>query len=364
MPKPVHCHLWLPLNLPNLTLSLSLSLSVQAIDTWRREKKRRSGLLQSESESEREILIQDSPEETQDTSDPKAQSHPKYEIRCTRKFEPIELCEIFLTQWGKYAYMIIWTLNCFLSGWSFTTVAASAWSTNIPFSGSTLQQCTGEDFIRVLIPQNDQCWNAYMVCVLLFAVIVIPLSLLDLSEQAILHTTLGLLRFVTIAMIVLYGVVKLSMGTNECSFSVDHNTTLSAMLNTSNLDFSEPDNVSIVSTIEYGFSDLSRIVFRFDVKGWLISIPILTFALMLHQGIPALTHPIKEKHLLRQFMVAMYGIATVSYLSLGVVVPLWFKANIQETCTLNWVSVTHTHIWLVSPCGVNLPTTNILPCIM
>ena len=233
--------------------------------------------------------------------------------------------------------MIVWTLNCFLSGWSFTTVAASAWSTNIPFSGSTVQQCTGEDFLRVLIPQNQQCWNAYMICVLLFAVIVVPLSLLDLSEQALLHTTLGLLRFITIAIIVLYCVVKLSIATNECSYTVDQNTSLPLSHNTSEFDFTS-DNTSIVPVIKYGFSDLSKIVFRFDVKGWLISIPVLTFALMLHQGIPALTHPIKEKHLLRQFMVAMYGIATISYLSLGVVVPLWFKANIQETCTLNWVS--------------------------
>ena len=177
-----------------------------------------------------------------------------------------------------------------------------------------------------------------MICVLLFAVIVVPLSLLDLSEQALLHMTLGLLRFVTIAIIVLYGVVKLSIGINECSFSVQHNASLLLGQNSTNLDFFPQDNTSLFTSIEYGFSDLSRVVFRFDVKGWLVSIPVLAFALMLHQGIPALTHPIKEKHFLRQSMVAMFGIATLSYLSLGVVVPLWFKANIQEICTLNWVS--------------------------
>jgi amino acid permease len=309
----------------------------QAIDTWRREKKRESGVLQSESESEREILIQDTSEPSQGNAG-KAQSSPRYEIRCTRKFEPIEVCEIFLNQWGKYAYMIIWSLNCFLTGWSFTTVAASAWSTNIPFSSSTIQQCAGEDFLRVLIPQNQPCWHAYMICVLLFAVIVVPLSLLNLSEQALLHMTLGLLRFVTIAIIIFYCVVKLSIGTNECDFTVTHNASLFLNENSTDADFFTSDNTSLFSAIEYGFSDLSRVVFRFDVKGWLVSIPIFTFALMIHQGIPALTHPIKEKHFLRQFMVAMFGIATISYLSLGVVVPLWFKANIQETCTLNWVS--------------------------
>ena len=302
---------------------------LQAIDSWRREQLRRDGQLQSESESEKDTLISESHEESLES-----EKHPKYEIRLTRKFEPIELCEIFLTQWGKYAYMIVWTMNCFLTGWSFTTVAGSAWSTNIPFRGSTVQQCTADDFLRVLIPENNECWHAYMICVLLFAVIVVPLSMIDLREQAILHTVLGILRFVTIAMIVIYCVVKLSVGSNECTYVVANDNS-SVFLNDSlsDIHFFPAEN----ATTMFGFSDLSRIVFRFNVKGWLISIPVLTFALMLHQGIPSLTHPIREKHLLREFMVAMFSIAGISYLSLGVVVPLWFKANIQETCTLNWV---------------------------
>ena len=51
-----------------------------------------------------------------------------------------------------------------------------------------------------------------MVCVLIFAVIVVPLSLLDLSEQALLHTALGIL---TITMIIAYCVIKLSLGKNQ-----------------------------------------------------------------------------------------------------------------------------------------------------
>ena len=279
------------------------------------------------------MLIQDSSESNDSETQP---HHPRYEIRQTRKFEPIEMCEIFLTKWGKYLYMVVWTLNCFLTGWSFTTVAASAWSTNIPFRGSNIEQCSGEDFLRVLIPEDDQCWHAYMICVLLFAAIVVPLSLIDLSEQALLHMVLGILRFLTIGMIILYAVVKLSLGTNECRFTLERNASLFLSRNVSDTYTLSSDNTSVLTTA-FGFSDLSRIVFRFDVKGWLVSIPVITFALMLHQGIPTLTHPIREKHLLRQFMVSMYSIATISYLSLGVVVPLWFKANIQETCTLNWV---------------------------
>ena len=168
-----------------------------------------------------------------------------------------------------------------------------------------------------------------MLSVFFFAVITVSLSLLDLKEQAILQMILGLLRFATITAIVLYSIVKLGQGGNECTYmynSTDTDTIYMA-------EFVAHSN----NSIRHGFEDLSKIVFRFDPVGWLVSIPVFTYAFILHQGIPALTHPIREKHLLRQMMVAMFGIATVSYLSLGVVVPLWFKANIQETCTLNWV---------------------------
>ena len=277
-----------------------LPLLPKAIISWR------------ERGSERERLIQD-----QDNK-----KHPRYEIQLARKFELTELCEIFLTRWGKYAYMIILSLLCFLGGWSFTTVAGSAWATNIPFHTSTIRQCEGSEFYHAIYPEDPNCWHAYQLCVLFYAVIVIPLSLVDLKEQAILQTILGILRFSTIAVIVVYCIVKLSGGKNICTFGNSSNATGNISLSQENLT---------------GFSDLSKIVFRFDWMGWLVSIPVFTYAFIIHQAIPALTHPIKEKHFLRQLMMVMFGSAAFCYLALGIVVPLWFKATVLETATLNWV---------------------------
>ena len=281
-------------------ITFSLPLLPKAIISWR------------ESESERETLIQD-----QDNKE-----HPRYEIQLARKFEPTELCEIFLTRWGKYAYMIILSLYCFLAGWSFTTVAGSAWATNIPFHTPTVQQCEGSEFYHAIYPEDPSCWHAYQLCVFFFAVIVVPLSLVNLKEQAILQMILGVLRFSTIAIIVVYCIVKLSGGDNICTFGNSSNATGNNSLSQENLT---------------GFSDLSKIVFQFDWKGWLVSIPVFTYAFIIHQGIPALTHPIKQKHLLRQLMIVMFGSAALCYLALGIVVPLWFKATVLETVTLNWV---------------------------
>ena len=219
--------------------------------------------------------------------------------------------------------MTILSLYCFLAGWSFTTVAGSAWATNIPFHTSTIQQCQSSEFYHSIFPEDPGCWHAYQLCVFFFAVIVVPLSLVDLKEQAILQMILGVLRFSTVAIIVIYCIAKLSSGENICTFENSTNDT---------------GNVSLSQESLTGFSDLSKIVFQFDWIGWLVSIPVFTYAFIIHQGIPALTHPIKEKHLLRRLMMVMFGSATFCYLSLGIVVPLWFKATVLETATLNWVS--------------------------
>ena len=78
----------------------------------------------------------------------------------------------------------------------------------------------------------------------------------------------------------------------------------------------------------------------------------MTYSYMVHQTIPALTHPIKEKKYLRWFMVCSFGFAGLCYLLLGVVVPLWFKDEIQETATLSWVGYTNTKIFTEN--GLNM----------
>ncbi len=47
------------------------------------------------------------------------------------------------------------------------------------------------------------------------------------------------------------------------------------------------------------FSLTDDLVFNFDPKGWLVAVPVLTYAFIIHQGIPSLTHPIKQKQYLR-----------------------------------------------------------------
>ena len=244
---------------------------------------------------------------------------PEFEITIKRKFEPVELCEIFVGPWFKYLFLVVGVVYCFMAGWSFSTVAGSAWASNIPYNFGALNICDSDAFQHRVLPSGG-CLYSYYFSVFLFGVIVVTLSVLDLKEQALVQLFLGMLRFITVGIIVIYSIVKLAEGGNVCEKI--------AFEEMEETNYTTPQHV-------ISFKD---IVLKFDPIGWLTAIPVFTYAFLLHLGIPSLTHPVKQKKYLSWLMVAMFVAALISYMSLGVVVPLWFKATIQETATLNWVS--------------------------
>ena len=272
-------------------------------------------------------------------------NHPRYEILITRKFEMTELCHVFFNRWIKYLYLIIMSIYSFLAGWSYSTVAGSAWSTNLPFNTSSLIQCNDSQFHQSLAPSEAGCLASYRLCILFFAVIVVPLSCLDLKEQGFVQMLLGLLRFFIIASMVLYCLVNLIRG-RDSSPQGGSNTTNMVSL------FERPLGKDFGQQGSCNSSD-SDFVTSFHLKGWLIAIPVFTYAQILHQGVPALTHPIRQKKLLRWFMMAVFATTSLCYMVLGIVVSLWFRSGVQETATLNWVSVWVCRVWAcaVSACA-------------
>ena len=239
--------------------------------------------------------------------------HPKFEIT-QRKFEILDLCEIFFHRYVKYGYFLAQTAFMFAGIWSDATVAGTAWATKIPFHYlSSYLTCSDNAFLHHIRPSGG-CLYAYYLSIILYACIVITLSLLDLKEQAIFQIIFGLMRFFTIALIVLYCVVRLIQGGDACSdYEYDNNYTSS--------------NV-----------DISSVALKFNVSSWLQSIPIFAFGYMFLTGIPSFIHPIRQKDSLHWLLVTVIMTVLSSYLLTGIAISLWFRAAIQENCTLNWVS--------------------------
>jgi len=103
-------------------------LLLQALEYFHKEQKR--DILSSEDEMSLSV---------------EKRTHPSFEITVRRKFEVVELCEIFFNRWVKYIYLVILSVYCFLALWSFSTVAGSAWAVNIPYSFAGVSMCEGND---------------------------------------------------------------------------------------------------------------------------------------------------------------------------------------------------------------------------
>ena len=108
-----------------------------------------------------------------------------------------ELCEVFFNKWAKYLYMITLTMLASVFAWSMVTVVGSALATNIPLNFGPFNQCSYNAFQNTVIPEPERCRHMYHFCLMVFALIVVPLSMMDLKGQVIFQVALGLLRILS-----------------------------------------------------------------------------------------------------------------------------------------------------------------------
>ena len=275
---------------------------LQALETWKKEKEEESFKTGSITGGDKPLL-------------------PKFEINLQRKFEFTELCKIFLGTYGEYTIAAVLVVNSILICWACATVAGSSLASNISYDFGSLERCRDSEFQHRALP-GDGCRHSYRFSVFLYSVAVIPLCLLELSEQKYLQLILGIFRFVIVACMGIYSIVKISENDDyPKSYPVNCNGT----------DGCNPNDVLGDFDYWHSFS-------RFGLKGWLTSIPVLFYAQLMHASIPKLTHPIRKKQYLKGFMLAIFTTSGVLFLFVGVTMALWFKKDIEETCTLNFVS--------------------------
>ena len=241
---------------------------------------------------------------------------------------------MFLGRWAKYLYLVLTSVTCFLALVAYATIAGTSWSINLPLNFSDLTQCTADDFHFQTIPSDLSCRHAYWFSLFLFACIVVPLSMVEMTDQAIVQTILSLLRFITIGAIVVFCAVNLISSGDICKCN-------QPWMNTSDFD---PFNNQCNET-----TSLMSVSTHFDFGYWTVSIPVLLFALNVNQPLPILVHPIKQKKHLGTLLHIDYAIVAVMYLVIAVTISLWWRECINENCTLNWVSCKHNNFF----CKVN-----------
>ena len=245
-----------------------------------------------------------------------------------RKFEVGELCGLFLGRWAKYGYVMAISVTCFIYLLGYSTVAAASWAVNLPLDFANVRQCNNTDFFMHTLPSDISCRNGYWFSLFLFACIVVPLSMINLKEQAVVQVLMSILRFITVGMISIFVVVNLITTGTPCTC----NRPWGLLTNTTEQVDDYTDATCDIN------STLPHAVFHFRFEAWTVTISAMTSALALHPAIPTLTHPIRQKNHVKALMRILFVAFTLIFMMIGVLVPLWWRNCINETCTLNWVS--------------------------
>ena len=195
--------------------------------------------------------------------------------------------------------------------WASCTVAGQAWSINFPLHFGPFNSCANDSlFDNRYAPEDGGCLASYRFCVFLYAMIVIPLSLLDLREQSIIQTALGVVRFTLVGSMVLYCLIK--MVQDACA----------------------PDSSFYSNCTKIDTDSLAT----FDFKKFLAAIPVFLYAQAVHPSVATLSHPIRQKKQLRWLVLIVLLTTTILYTILGTMISLWFGDGTLGMATLNWVS--------------------------
>jgi hypothetical protein len=198
----------------------------------------------------------------------------------SRKYELTELCALFMGRPGKIAYTV--TIGVFLYGtlWAFSSVFGNALATHIGFGPAS-----------------------YYVYLLLFAVIVVPFSCMEISEQMTMQVILALCRVVMVIFMV---------------------SSVAAAFESESEPFGEDTrNKNMRSHL-------------FELTGLHVILPISMFANMFHHSVPALSEPAKDKHALGNIFMTALMSCFVAYSLIGVTLSLYFGSAVKSSANLNW----------------------------
>jgi len=207
----------------------------------------------------------------------------------SRKFEIIELTSMFLGKKGETFYLIAICLLMYGTLWAYTSVFSSAMSEAIPIA-----KLLNLDYIS----------DDYTIWCIVFAIIVVPLTCMELKEQISVQIFLSMSRV---------GMVFFMVGSIVGSF------------NSSSPQFGYQSSSS-------GSSKL------FNINKIYKIIPIAVFANIFHHSIPGLSSPVKDKKKLGIIFASTFTFAIFAYSTIGILVAWYFGDAIKTSSNLNWTN--------------------------
>ena len=206
-----------------------------------------------------------------------------------RRIEVNELVQIFLGRPARRVYEVLLCIYMIGALWSYSAVFSQSMEGQLP------------------IGEID---NNYLFYLGIFAIVVVPLTCLEMTELKPLAIALAIFRFVSLTLMM-----------------------LTALLSLYRYPYAPNDKpVSTESSAPY-YSDIQPVVFA----GLATIFPVSLFSQIFHHSVPGLAHPLQDKSktpfVFTTVLLTTFGL----YAGLGICVGLYFGSGVDEVATLNWV---------------------------
>jgi len=156
--------------------------------------------------------------------------------------------------------------------------------------------------------------GSYAVYAAAFAFVVVPMSCLELHEQVTAQVLLSICRFIMVFLMV--------WTSSDCAGSLNRRSN-----NDGVPDPSEEDETPIISG---GGAPLFR------PSGMHKMLPIVVFAMIYHNSIPGLAHPVGDKRKLSPIFISTTVFCALAYSLIGIVLGYAFGDSIEQSSNLNW----------------------------
>ena len=207
-----------------------------------------------------------------------------------RRIEVNELVQIFLGRPARRVYELLLCIYMIGALWSYSAV----------FS----QSMEGQLAIGAI-------GNNYLFYLGLFALIVVPLTCLEMTELKPLAIALAIFRFVSLTLMMLTSVLSLYHYPYVPADGVPPSTDTAAPY----------------------YSDIRPILWA----GLATVFPVSLFSQIFHHSVPGLTHPLQDKKKTPFVFTAVLMTTFALYAGLGICVGLYYGSGVDEVATLNWV---------------------------
>ncbi|KAJ3445002.1 acid transporter [Anaeramoeba flamelloides] len=216
-----------------------------------------------------------------------------------RKFEISDLSGLFLGKHGNWIWTICITLVIFGMLWSYSAVWGTTWSALFP-----IKSITQGDNCEMDVKFSVNCNKNYLVMVLIFYAIVVPISCLDLVEQKWLQVTMFCGRIMAVSILIISILVNIF---SHNDYNHEHH--------------SEP----FISKPRY---------FNFSGISYIFSSSI--FAQIVHYSTTIIAEPVKKKRKLKKLFRSTFQTTYVLYNLIAIVSSLYYGPTTKSIISLNF----------------------------